>query len=163
MRERWEFSAAGGAVTPVVLWLLLVPWDLAAASTSHAVTGICGAVLIASAVGGGVAFADRTAGQAFVVAAYVATLLLFTVQSIAAHDLLWPFTLLIIALIALASFVVAFAIGRYLRARSTNTAVVTTSWQKPTAAVQVIVWLGLGILVAVTGAFVWLFVLGHGF
>ena len=67
MSERWELSAVGGAVAPVVLWLVLVPWDLSAASTSHVVTGVCGAVLMASVVGGGVAFTDRTAGQAFVV------------------------------------------------------------------------------------------------
>lgn len=29
--------------------------------------------------------------------------------------------------------------------------------------VQVIVWVGLAILLAAVGAFVWLFVLGHGF
>lgn len=153
----------GGAIAPVVLWLVLVPWDLSAASTSRVVTGVCGAVLIASAVGGGVAFAERTAGQAFLVAAYLTTLLLFMAQSIASHDLLWPLTLLLLALVALASFVVAFAFGRFLRTRSAISTIVTTSREKPPPAVQVIVWVGLAILFAVTGAFVWLFVLGHGF
>jgi len=162
MSERWELSGVGGAIAPVVLWLVLVPWDLSTASTSRVVTGVSGTVLIASAVGGGVAFIDRTAGQAFVVAAYLTTLLLFMAQSIGAHDLLWPFTLLILALVALASFVVAFAIGRLFRRRSTISTTVTTREKPPTAA-QVIVWVGLAILFAVTGAFVWLFVLGHGF
>lgn len=163
MSERWEVSAVGGAIAPVVLWSALVPWDLSAASTSHVVTGVCGAVLIASAVGGGVAFADRTAGHAFVAAAYLTTLLLFMVQSIAAHDVLWPLTLLILALVALGSFVVAFAVGRFLRARSTISTMVTTPREKPPIVVQVIVWVGLAILFGVTGAFVWLFLLGHGF
>lgn len=163
MRERWGLSAVGGAIAPALLWLVLVPWDLSKASTSQVVTGVCGAVLIASAVGGGVAFADRTAGQAFVVAAYLTTLLLFMAQSIAAHDLLWPFTLLILALVALASFVIAFAVGRFLRTRSTISTVVTTPRARPPAAVRVVVWVGLAILFAVTGGFVWLFVLGHGF
>ena len=163
MSERWDLSAVGGAIVPVVLWLVLVPWDLSAASSSHVITGVCGAVLVASAVGGGVAFADRTAGQAFVVTAYLTTLLLFMAQSIAAHDLLWPLTLLILALVALASFVVAFAIGRSLRTRSTTSTMLTTPRKKPPTAVQVIVWVGLTILFAVTGAFVWLFVFRHGF
>ena len=84
MSERWELSAVGGAIAPAVLWLVLVPWNLSAASTSRVVTGVSGAVLIASAVGGGVAFVDRTAGQAFVVAAHLTTLLLFMAQSIGA-------------------------------------------------------------------------------
>lgn len=163
MSERWGLSAVGGAIAPVVLWLILVPWDLSAASTLHVVTGVCGAVLIASAVGGGVAFADRTAGQAFVVAAYLTTLLLFVAQSIAARDVLWPLTLLILALVALASFVVAFAIGRILRTRAAISTMVTAPQERPPTAVQVIVWVGLAILLGVTGAFVWLFVLGHGF
>ena len=35
--------------------------------------------------------------------------------------------------------------------------------EKPSMAVQVMVWVGLAILLAAVGAFVWLFVLGHGF
>ena len=34
--------------------------------------------------------------------------------------------------------------------------------EKPPVGVQVIVWVGLAILLAAVGAFVWLFVLGHG-
>lgn len=160
MNQRWELPAVGGAVTPVVLWLALVPWDLSAGSTSHIVAGVCGAVLIASVVAGGVAFVDPVAGQTFVVAAYLVTLLVFMAQSIAAHDVLWPFTLLLLALVALGFFVVAFAVGRFLRTPST---MVATPREKPPIAVQLIVWVGLAILLAVTGAFVWLFVLGHKF
>lgn len=160
MSQRWEVPAVGGAVTPVVLWLALVPWDLSRAASGRIVAGVCGAVLIASVVGGGVAYAGRAAGQAFVVAAYLTTLLLFTAQSIAAHDLLWPLTLLVLAPVALGSFVVAFAVGRFAGAGSP---MVATSREKPSAAVQVIVWVGLAILLATAAAFVWLLVLGHGF
>lgn len=55
---------------------------------------------------------------------------------------------------------VAFAVGRALRTRST---VISGRRERPPVVVQVIVWLGLAILVAVAGAFVWLDVLGHGF
>ena len=39
----------------------------------------------------------------------------------------------------------------------------TTNREKPPVEIQVIVWVGLAILSAAVGAFVWLFVLGHGF
>lgn len=39
----------------------------------------------------------------------------------------------------------------------------TINREKPSIEVQVIVWVGLAILLAAVGAFVWLFVLGHGF
>jgi hypothetical protein len=39
----------------------------------------------------------------------------------------------------------------------------TMNREKPSIEVQVIVWVGLAILAAAVGAFVWLFVLGHGF
>ena len=39
----------------------------------------------------------------------------------------------------------------------------TINREKPPIEVQVIVWVGLAILLAAVGAFVWLFVLGHGF
>ena len=35
--------------------------------------------------------------------------------------------------------------------------------ERPSIEVQVIVWVGLAILLATVGAFVWFFVLGHGF
>ena len=54
----------------------------------------------------------------------------------------------------------AFAAGRYLRPQS---AMASTRREKPPVAVQAIVGLGLAILAAVVGAFVWLLVLGHGF
>jgi hypothetical protein len=38
-----------------------------------------------------------------------------------------------------------------------------TEWERPSAAVQAVVWLGLVILVFTVAAFVWLFVLGNGF
>ena len=41
--------------------------------------------------------------------------------------------------------------------------VMTINREKPPIEVQVIVWVGLAILLAAVGAFVWLFVLGHGF
>lgn len=41
--------------------------------------------------------------------------------------------------------------------------VVTINREKPPFEVQVIVWVGLAILLVAVGAFVWLFVLGHGF
>lgn len=39
----------------------------------------------------------------------------------------------------------------------------TINREKPSIEVQVIVWVGLAILSAAVGTFVWLFVLGHGF
>lgn len=39
----------------------------------------------------------------------------------------------------------------------------TINREKPSIEVQVIVWVGLAILLAAVGTFVWLFVLGHGF
>ena len=39
----------------------------------------------------------------------------------------------------------------------------TINREKPSIEVQVIVWVGLAILSAAVGAFVWLFLLGHGF
>lgn len=149
----------GGILTPLALWLALVPPGLSAGSTSQIVAGAWGALIVASVVGGAVAFADRAAGRNFVASAYLTTLLLFMVQSIAAHDILWPLTLLVLALVALGAFVVAFSAGRYLRTRSTRSTVVNTARQKPPVAVQAIVWAGLVILGAVVGAFVWLFVL----
>lgn len=160
---RGGLPAVGGALAPAVLWLVLVPGDLSTASTSDVVTGVSGAVLIASAVSAGVAFADQTAGQAFVVAAYFTTLLLFMAQSVGTHDVLWPLALLILALVALGSFVIAFALGRFLRTRAASSTTATAPGEKPPTAVRVIVWVGLAILLGVTGAFVWLFVLGHGF
>jgi hypothetical protein len=154
MRPRWGLSVVGGAATPVVLWLVLVPWDLGAAPARQVVTGVCGAVIIASVVGGAVTYLDRAAGGAFLVTAYVTTLVLFMAQSVAAGDLLWPFTMLVLALAALGSFVVAFAAGRFLRTRST---IVTATRVRPSIAVQVFVWVGLTILVTAVGAFILLF------
>jgi len=158
MRRPWELFALGGAVTTVASWSALVPWDLSTASGGRVVAGVCGALLVASVVGGGVAFADRTAGQAFVVAAYLTTLVFFTGQSLAAHDLLWPVALLVLAPVALGSFVLAFALGRFL---ATGPSAGTTTRTPPPNAVRVVVWGGLAVLLAVTGAFLWLFVLGH--
>lgn len=73
-------------------------------------------------------------------------------------DSLASVALLLLALAALGCFMVAFAVGRALRTRST---VISGRRERPPVVVQVIVWLGLAILVA--GAFVWLYVLGHGF
>lgn len=39
----------------------------------------------------------------------------------------------------------------------------TINRKMPPVEVQVIVWVGLAILLAAVGAFVWLFMLGHGF
>ena len=39
----------------------------------------------------------------------------------------------------------------------------TSNREKPPIEGQVIVWVGLAILLAAVGAFVWLFMLGHGF
>lgn len=39
----------------------------------------------------------------------------------------------------------------------------TINREKPPIEVKVIVWVGLAILLTAVGAFVWLFVLGHGF
>jgi hypothetical protein len=39
----------------------------------------------------------------------------------------------------------------------------TVNRERPPIEVQVVVWAGLAILAGAVGAFVWLFVLGHGF
>lgn len=41
--------------------------------------------------------------------------------------------------------------------------IMTINREKPPIVVQVIVWVGLAILLPGVGAFVWLFMLGHGF
>jgi len=56
--------------------------------------------------------------------------------------------------------------GAPLRERSAATVALmpmTTSREKPPIEVQVIVWVGLAILLTAVGAFIWLFVLRHGF
>jgi len=116
----WTTSATTGVAASLGLWLPLVPWDLSRPdSYSRVVTGVAVTVLVSSVIAGGVAFADRTAGQSFVVAAYLTTLALFATRSIAAGDALWPVELLLLGLVALGALVTAFALGRLLRTGST--------------------------------------------
>lgn len=113
-------SGISGLATSLASWLTLVPWDFSSAgSAGRIVVGVIGAVLVASAIAGGVAYSDRAAGRTFVVAAYLTTLMLFMTRSIAADDTLWPLTLSLLALVALGAFVIAFALGRLLRTGST--------------------------------------------
>lgn len=161
-------SAFGGLATSLVTWLLLVRWDFSRSDqTGHVVAGVTGAVLLASVVASGVAYTSREAGQAFLLVAYITTLVLFTIRSVAADDLLWPIALLLLALVALGAFVIAFALGRRLRTGST----MTRPWslnrremagdrELPPIAVQILVWTGLTILFLTVAAFIWLFVLG---
>ena len=108
------FALLGVAVS-VVAWLVLVPWDL---SADGAVTRI-GAVLLVGALGSGAsALVSRTAGQAFVLAAVVTSLLLFVRAGATSDDPLWPMLVPVFLLVALGAFVLGFALGRTLRSGS---------------------------------------------
>ena len=118
LRTRGIFTSAG-AGTLLTLWILLVPWDFSSdVSSSRITVGIALAILASAAIAGGVAFTDRVAGQAFVVGAYLATLVLYAYRGITANDVLWVLGLLLVGLVALGAFVTACALGRLLRTGS---------------------------------------------
>ncbi len=112
---RTAFALLGVAV-PLVSWLTLVPWDLT--STDSAPTRM-GIVILLGAVGSGAsAFVARTAGRAFVLAAAATTLVLFVRAGATSDDPLWPMLVPVFLLVALGAFVLAFALGRFLRSGS---------------------------------------------
>ena len=101
---------------PLAAWLALVPWDL---STTDTAMIPIGAVLLVGAVGSGAsAFVGRRAGQHFVVAATVTTLVLFVRAAATSGDALLPMIVPVFLLVALGVFVLAFALGRFLRSGS---------------------------------------------
>lgn len=101
---------------PLASWLALVPWDL---SWSDAAMTRIGIVLAISAVGSGAsAFVGRPAGQRFVLAATITTLLLFVRAAATSGDVLLPMVVPLFLLVALGAFVLAFALGRLLRCGS---------------------------------------------
>lgn len=101
---------------PLAAWLALVPWDL---SGSDAAMTRIGIVLAICAVGSGAsAFVARPAGQRFVLAATITTLLLFVRAAATSGDVLLPMVVPLFLLVALGAFVLAFALGRFLRSGS---------------------------------------------
>ena len=61
---------------------------------------------------------DRRAGQAYVVTACLTTSVAHLIQALAAGDLSWPVTVLVVAFVAIGAHVVAFALGRLVRTGS---------------------------------------------
>jgi len=117
--RRWTLAALAGAGVSAGLWsFVALTGAFSESSSRHFLQGALVAAM-AAAAGGGVAFADRASGQAFVVAAFLTTLVVFTYRIIGADDVLWPVSLLLLGLGALAAFVTAFALARVLRTGST--------------------------------------------
>ncbi len=105
-----------GVAVPAGAWLTIVPWDLS--SADRPVTRI-GIALAVGALGSAAsAFVGRTAGRSFVLAATVTTLLLFVRAGATSDDPLWPMLVPVFLLVALGAFVLAFALGRFLRSGS---------------------------------------------
>ena len=105
-----------GVAVPLASWLLLVPWDLSDADGALTRIGI---VLVVGAVGScASAFVGRPAGQHFVVAATITTLLLFVRAAATSGEAVLPMLVPVFLLVALGAFVLAFALGRTLRTRS---------------------------------------------
>ncbi len=118
-------GALAGAVTVVCFWLLLVPWDLSSVDATDRLrpegqssyyTPRMGVVLAGAALAtAAVAFAHKEAGRACVVAGYLTTLVLFAWRTSAARVIganLWALSFVLIVPVALAVFVLAFALGR---------------------------------------------------
>ncbi len=125
LERRWRTRgvfASIGAGTLIIVWMILLPSDFSSPGSSGRITaGLAMTVLVSAVAAGGVAFAGKVSGQAFVVGAYVMTLVLFTYRGITADDPLWIVGLLVVGLVALGAFVTAFALGRLLRTGSTMT------------------------------------------
>ncbi len=107
-----------GVAVPLAAWLALVPWDLS--ETDSAPTRI-GMVILVAAVGSGAsAYVSRKAGQSFLLAAVVTTLLLFVRAGATSGDALLPMLVPVFLLLVLGPCVLAFALGRFLRSGSTT-------------------------------------------
>ena len=103
-------------VIPTAAWLIIVPWHLSSHDGPLARIGI---VLAVGAVGSAAsAFAGRPAGQRFVVAATVTTLLLYVRAAATSGDALLPMLVPVFLVVALGAFVLGFALGRFLRSGS---------------------------------------------
>lgn len=109
------FASLGVAVA-LGSWLAIVPWDLSASDAAMTRIGIV--LAICAAGSGASAFVGRPAGQAFVVAATITTLLLFVRAAATSGDVLLPMVVPLFLLVALGAFVLAFALGRFLRSGS---------------------------------------------
>jgi peptidoglycan/LPS O-acetylase OafA/YrhL len=116
----WTVFAAIGVVVALGSWLAFVPWNPSApGSTARVAWGFVGAVLAEAAIASGVAYADRAAGQSFVVAAYLATLVLSASWSISSEDPLWVLGVFFVGVGGLGALVTAFAVARLVRTGST--------------------------------------------
>ena len=109
-------AALPGVVVPLASWLALVPWDLSETDGAAARMGV---VILVAAVGSGAsAFVSRSAGQSFVLAAVVTTLLLFVRAGATSGDALLPMLVPVFLLVVLGACVLAFALGRVIRSGS---------------------------------------------
>ncbi|HEX2047031.1 MAG TPA: hypothetical protein VHF27_04655 [Acidimicrobiales bacterium] len=105
-----------GVALPLAAWLTFVPWDLSSTDSAPARMGVV--LLVGAAGSGACAYASRAAGRSFVLAAVVTTLLLFLRAGATSDDPLWPMLVPVFLLVALGAFVLAFALGRFLRSGS---------------------------------------------
>ena len=102
-----------GVAVPLASWLAVVPWDLSSTGSAAPRMGL---VILVAAVGSGVsAFVSRRAGQSFVLAAVVTTLLLFVRAGATSDEALLPMLVPVFLLVVLGACVLAFALGRVLR------------------------------------------------
>ncbi|MGH9279103.1 MAG: hypothetical protein ACRD12_13485 [Acidimicrobiales bacterium] len=112
-------AAIAGTAVPIATWLAFVPWDLEGADAIG--LRLLFSVGTGAIVGGAIAYGSRPAGQAFVPAACVTTLVLFAWRASAAADPFWPLAVELAIPAAVGAYVIAFGIARIVRTGSAMT------------------------------------------